>query len=93
MNKFLNKSNIVAIIVFVVLFGYIGVSYYLISKEKKIYVIGMCAKEQYPSRYKDILNADHVKEVLKKDSRYYRLFQNCEAIYNKTPKAMELKYK
>ena len=66
MNKFLNRSNIVAIIVFVVLFGYIGVSYYLIGKEKKVYVIGMCAKEQYPSRYKDILNADNVKEVLKK---------------------------
>jgi hypothetical protein len=91
MKKYLTRSNILAFIVCFVLFGYIGISYYKLHKEKVIYVIGMCAKENR-SEFSDIKNVDHIRDAMVKNRRFYRRFQNCEVIYNKAPKAMELKY-
>ena len=91
MKKYLTRSNILAFIVCLMLFGYIGISYYKLHKEKVIYVIGMCAKENR-SEFSDIKNVDHIREAMVKNRRFYRRLQNCEVIYNKAPKAMELKY-
>ena len=74
-----------------ILFGYIGITYYKLHKEKVIYVIGMCAKENY-WKGSDIKNVDHIRKAMVEDSVFYERFQNCEVIYSKAPRAMELKY-
>ena len=97
MKKYLTRSNILAFTVILILFGYIGITYYKLHKEKVIYVIGMCAKDK-PSQYKDILkwsdikNVDHIRKAMVKSGRFYERFQKCEVIYNRAPRAMELKY-
>ena len=91
MKKYLTRSNILAVIVTLVLFGYIGITYYKLHKEKVIYVIGMCAKENR-GEFSDIKNVDHIRKAMVENKRFYRRFQDCEVIYSKAPKAMELKY-
>ena len=91
MKKYLTRSNILAVMVTLILLGYIGINYYKLHKEKPIYVIGMCAKDGR-SEYSDIKNADHIRKAMVEDKDFYRSFQNCEIIYNQAPKAMELKY-
>ena len=91
MKKYLTRSNIIAFMSFLILFSYIGITYYKLHKEKPIYVIGMCAKDGR-SEYSDIKNTDHIKKAMVEDKRFYRRFQDCEVIYNMAPKAMELKY-
>ena len=91
MKKYLTRSNILAVMVTLILLGYIGINYYKLHKEKPIYVIGMCAKDGR-SEYSDIKNTDHIKKAMVEDKRFYRRFQDCEVIYSKAPKAMELKY-
>ena len=71
--------------------GYIGINYYKLHKEKVIYVIGMCAKENR-GEFSDIKNVDHIRKAMVENKRFYRRFQDCEVIYSKAPKAMELKY-
>jgi len=41
MKKYITKSNILAFVVSLILFSYIGITYYKLHKEKVIYVIGM----------------------------------------------------
>ena len=91
MKKYLTRSNILAVMVTLILLGYIGINYYKLHKEKVIYVIGMCAKENR-SEFSDIKNVDHIRKAMVENKRFYRRFQNCEVIYSKAPKAMELKY-
>jgi len=91
MKKYLTRSNILAVMVTLIMLGYIGIGYYKLHKEKLIYVIGMCAKDGR-SEYSDIKNADHIRKAMVEDKRFYRRFQDCEVIYNMAPKAMELKY-
>ncbi len=97
MKKYLTRSNILAFTVILILFGYIGITYYKLHKEKVIYVIGMCAKGK-PSQYKDILkwsdikNVDHIRKAMVEDDRFFRFFRQCEVEYRKAPKSMELKY-
>ena len=91
MKKYLIRSNILAFMVVLILFGYIGITYYKLHKERVIYVIGMCAKEDH-YYYRDIKNVDHIRKAMVKDSRFYERFQKCEVIYKKAPRAMELKY-
>ena len=91
MKKYLTRSNILAVMVTLVLFGYIGITYYKLHKEKAIYAIGMCAADKYWKR-SDIKNVDHIRKAMVENKRFYRRFQNCEVIYSKAPKAMELKY-
>ena len=67
------------------------ISYYKLHKEKVIYVIGMCAKEDH-YYYRDIKNVDHIRKAMVNDKRFYERFQNCEVIYKKAPRAMELKH-
>jgi hypothetical protein len=94
MEKYLTKSNIVAAIAILVLFGYLGWLYYNVQKEKEIFVIGMCAKNKSPVwRYDYIKNADDIKLELKKDDGiFYKYFKRCEQEYQISPKAMKLKY-
>ena len=91
MKKYLTRSNVLAVMVTLILLGYIGINYYKLHKEKAIYVIGMCAKENR-SEFSDIKNVDHIRKAMVENKRFYRRFQNCEVIYSKAPKAMELKY-
>ena len=91
MKKYLTRSNILAFTVILILFGYIGITYYKLHKEKVIYVIGMCAKGDY-SRYSYIKNVDHIRKAMVEEESFYKRFQGCEVIYNKAPRAMELKY-
>jgi len=91
MKKYLTRSNILAFMVFLILFGYIGITYYKLHKERVIYVIGMCAKEDR-REHSDIKNTDHIRKAMVKSSRFYERFQKCEVIYNRAPRAMELKY-
>ena len=91
MKKYLTRSNVLAVMVTLILLGYIGINYYKLHKEKVIYVIGMCAKENR-SEFSDIKNVDHIRKAMVENKRFYRRFQNCEVIYSKAPKAMELKY-
>tara|TARA_R110000822_G_scaffold132892_2_gene270173 strand:+ start:944 stop:1108 length:165 start_codon:yes stop_codon:yes gene_type:complete len=51
----------------------------------------MCAKENRPA-FSDIKNVDHIRIAMRYNKRFYERFQNCEVIYNRAPKAMELKY-
>ena len=51
----------------------------------------MCAKENR-GEFSDIKNVDHIRKAMVENKRFYRRFQNCEVIYSKAPKAMELKY-
>jgi hypothetical protein len=88
---FKKRSNILAFIIIVILFSYFGITYYKLHKEKVIYVIGMCAKENRPA-FSDIKNVDHIRIAMRYNKRFYKRFQNCEVIYNRAPKAMELKY-
>jgi hypothetical protein len=92
MKKYLTRSNILPFVVFLILFSYIGITYYKLHKEKAIYVIGMCAKDDLYSDYSNIKNVDHIRKAMVEDKDFYRSFQNCEIIYNQAPKAMELKY-
>mgnify|MGYP005741369623 FL=1 len=91
MKKYFTRSNILAVMVTIILLGYIGINYYKLHKEKVIYVIGMCAKENR-SEFSDIKNVDHIRKAMVENKRFYRRFQDCEVIYSKAPKAMELKY-
>tara|TARA_B100000927_G_C16201967_1_gene363921 strand:+ start:330 stop:614 length:285 start_codon:yes stop_codon:yes gene_type:complete len=91
MEKYLTRSNILAFLILFVLFGYIGITYYKLHKEKVIYVIGMCAKGN-SSEFSDIKNVDHIRKAMVENRRFYKRFQSCEVLYNKAPKAMELKY-
>ena len=91
MKKYLTRSNVLAVMVTLILLGYIGINYYKLHKEKAIYVIGMCAKEG-KSVYSGIKNVDHIRKAMVEDRVFYERFQNCEVIYNKAPRAMELKY-
>tara|TARA_B100001057_G_C22744052_1_gene909025 strand:- start:401 stop:685 length:285 start_codon:yes stop_codon:yes gene_type:complete len=91
MKKYFTRSNILAVMVTLILLGYIGINYYKLHKEKVIYVIGMCAKENR-SEFSDIKNVDHIRKAMVENKRFYRRFQDCEVIYSKAPKAMELKY-
>ena len=94
MEKYLTKSNIVTAIVVSVLFGYLAWLYYNVQKEKEIFVIGMCAKNISPVwRFDHIKNADDIKLELKEDDGiFYKYFKRCEQEYQKSPKAMTLKY-
>jgi len=94
MKKFISKSNIIALIVISVLFGYIGWLNYNVQKEKEIYVIGMCAKDSSPVwNFSYIKNADDIKIELKKsDGVFYKYFKRCEIEYIKAPKSMRIKY-
>ena len=78
--------------VFLILFGYIGITYYKLHKERVIYVIGMCAKNYYGNSFSHIKNVDHIRKAMVKSGRFYERFQKCEVIYNRAPRAMELKY-
>ena len=91
MKKYLTRSNILAFTLMLILFSYIGITYYKLHKEKVIYVIGMCAKEG-KSVYSGIKNVDHIRKAMVEDRVFYERFQNCEVIYNKAPRAMALKY-
>ena len=91
MKKYLTRSNTLAFTVILILFGYIGITYYKLHKEKPIYVIGMCAKED-TSKYSDIKNVDHIRKAIVENNYFYEKFQQCEVMYNKAPRAMELKY-
>ena len=90
MKKYITKSNILAFVVSLILFSYIGITYYKLHKEKAIYSIGMCAADKYWGS--DIKNVDDIRKAMVENKRFYRRFQNCEVIYSKAPKAMELKY-
>jgi hypothetical protein len=91
-SKYLTKSNIITTIVLLLLFSYLGWLYYNVQKEKEIFVIGMCAKEK-SWRFNDIKNADDIKLELKEDDGiFYKYFKRCEQEYQKSPKAMTLKY-
>ena len=92
MKKYLTRSNILTFIFSLILFGYIGITFYKLNKEKVIYVIGMCAKDSTISNYSDIKNADDIRKAMVEDNYFYEKFQDCEVIYNMAPKAMELKY-
>ena len=92
MKKYLTKSNILAVMVTLVLFGYIGITYYKLHKEKVIYVIGMCAKDASMNDHSHIKNADDIREAMLDDDYFFGKFQDCEILYNMAPKAMELKY-
>ena len=94
MKKFISKSNIIALIVISVLFGYIGWLNYNVQKEKEIYVIGMCAKDISPVwNFSYIKNADDIKIELKRsDGVFYKYFKRCEIEYIKAPKSMRIKY-
>ena len=94
MEKYLTKSNIVTAIVVSVLFGYIAWLYYNVQKEKEIFVIGMCAKDKSSTwRFNNLKSADDIKLELKEDNGiFYRYFKRCEQEYQKSPKAMRLKY-
>ena len=46
MKKYLTRSNIIAFMSFLILFSYIGITYYKLHKEKPIYAIGICAKDE-----------------------------------------------
>ena len=91
MKKYLTRSNTLAFTAILILFGYIGITYYKLHKEKPIYVIGMCAKDGR-NDYSDIKNVDHIRKAMVENKRFYRRFQDFEVIYSKAPKAMELKY-
>jgi len=91
MKKYLTRSNILAVMVTLVLFGYIGITYYKLHKEKVIYAIGMCAADKY-WKGSDIKNVDHIRNAMLYDSIYYERFTGCEILYNKAPRAMMLKY-
>ena len=91
MEKYLTRSNILAVMVTLILLGYIGINYYKLHKEKVIYVIGMCAKEDH-YYYRDIKNVDHIRKAMVESRGFYQRFQNCEVVYNSAPRAMELKY-
>ena len=97
MKKYLTKSNILAVIVTLVLFGYIGITYYKLHKEKLIYVIGMCAKDKSRiNSFHYLKNADDIKKKLKKEGglamAYFKYFKQCEDEYGISPRAMKLKY-
>lgn len=97
MKKYLTKSNILAVIVTLVLFGYIGITYYKLHKEKLIYVIGMCAKDKSRiNSFHYLKNADDIKKELKKEGglamAYFKYFKQCEDEYGISPRAMKLKY-
>jgi len=92
MKKYLTRSNILAFIVSLILFGYIGITFYKLNKEKVIYVIGMCAKDASIYDHEDIKNVDDIRKAMVDDDYFYKKFQDCEVIYNMAPKAMELKY-
>ena len=91
MKKYLTRSNTLAFILILILFSYIGITYYKLHKEKVIYVIGMCAKENR-SEFSDIKNVDHIRKAMVESRGFYQRFQNCEVVYNSAPRAMELKY-
>ena len=91
MKKYLTRSNILAFMISLILFGYIGITYYKLHKERVIYVIGMCAKEDH-YYYREIKNVDHIRKAMVESRSFYRRFQQCEAIYNTAPRAMELRY-
>ena len=80
MKKYLTRSNTLAFTAILILFGYIGITYYKLHKEKPIYVIGMCAKDGR-NDYPDIKNVDHIRKAMVENKRFYRRFQNCEVIY------------
>ena len=66
MKKYLTRSNILAVMVTLVLFGYIGITYYKLNKEKVIYVIGMCAKDKSRlNSFHYLKNADDIELKLK----------------------------
>jgi hypothetical protein len=94
MEKYLTKSNITTTLVVLLLFGYVAWLYYNVQKEKEIFVIGMCAKDQTAVwRFPNVKNADDMKLELKKDDGlFYKYFKRCEQEYRKSPKAMKLKY-
>ena len=91
MKKYLTRSNTLAFMAILILFGYIGITYYKLHKEKPIYVIGMCAKED-TNKYSDIKNVDHIRKAMVESRSFYQRFQRCEAMYNTAPRAMELRY-
>jgi len=97
MKKYLTRSNILAVMVSLILFGYIGISYYKLNKEKVIYVIGMCAKDKSRlNSFHYLKNADDIKKELKKEGGlakfYFGYFKECEDEYRISPRAMKLKY-
>ena len=97
MKKYLTRSNILAVMVTLVLFGYIGITYYKLNKEKVIYVIGMCAKDKSRlNSFHYLKNADDIRKELKKEGglakAYFKYFQQCEDEYGISPRAMKLKY-
>ena len=94
MNKYLTKSNIITAIVLLLFFSYLGWLYYNVQKEKEIFVIGMCAKDKSRvGTFNSIKNADDIKLELKEDDGiFYKYFKRCEQEYQKSPKAMTLKY-
>ena len=52
--------------VVLILFGYIGITYYKLHKEKVIYVIGMCAKDKSRlNSFHYLKNADDIRKELK----------------------------
>ena len=91
MKKYLTRSNTLAFMAILILFGYIGITYYKLHKEKVIYAIGMCVKDNY-SKTSDIKNVDDIRKAIVENNYFYEKFQQCEVMYNKAPRAMELKY-
>jgi len=95
--KYLTRSNILAVMVTLILLGYIGINYYKLHKEKVIYVIGMCAKDKSRlNSFHYLKNADDIKKELKKEGglamAYFKYFKECEDEYRISPRAMKLKY-
>ena len=91
MKKYLTRSNTLAFTAILILFGYIGITYYKLHKEKPIYVIGMCAKDGR-NNYPKIKNVDHIRKAMVESLSFYEKFQQCEVMYNSAPRAMELRY-
>ena len=97
MKKYLTRSNTLAFTAILILFGYIGITYYKLHKEKPIYVIGMCAKDKSRlNSFHYLKNADDIKKELKKEGglamAYFKYFKECEDEYRISPRAMKLKY-
>ena len=90
MKNYLTRSNILAVMVTLILLGYIGINYYKLHKEKAIYSIGMCAADKYWGS--DIKNVDDIRKAMVEDNYFYERFTGCEILYNKAPRAMALKY-
>ena len=91
MKKYLTRSNILAFTLMLILFSYIGITYYKLHKEKVIYSIGMCAADKY-WKGSGIKNVDDIRKAMVDDSTFYERFTGCEILYNKAPRAMMLKY-